>query len=72
MNNLYGWGINGYLPYGWFKCIKNADEFDVNSIGEKTPMGYVFEVDLEYPDELHALHSARKNCNSLLHSVKLL
>ena len=26
-------------------------------MGEKSPMGYVLEVDLEYPDELHALHN---------------
>ena len=25
MNNLYGWGMSGYLPYGGFKCFKNAD-----------------------------------------------
>ena len=26
------------------------------SIGEKRPIGYFPEVDLEYPDELHELH----------------
>ena len=30
--------------------------FDVNSIGEKSEIGYIFEVDLEYPDKLHELH----------------
>ena len=27
------------------------------SINEKSPIGYLLEVDLEYPDKLHRLHS---------------
>ena len=38
MNNLYGWAISGYLPYGGFKWLKNVDNFDVNSISEKSPI----------------------------------
>ena len=57
MNNLYGWTMSGYLPYGGFRWLKNVDGFDVNSISEKSPIGYILEVDLEYPDELHALHN---------------
>ena len=53
MNNLYDWAINRYLPYGRFKWLNNADNFDANSISEKSPIGYVFEADLQYPDELH-------------------
>ena len=40
MNNLYGWAMIGYLPYGRFKQLKNVDGFDVNSISEKSPVGY--------------------------------
>ena len=57
MNNLYGWAMSGYLPYGRFKCSKNIDNADVNSISKKSPIGYILEVDLEYPDELHVLHN---------------
>ena len=57
MNNLYGWAMSGYLPYGGFKWLKNVDNFDVNSVSEKSPIGYILEVDLEYPDELHVLHN---------------
>ena len=57
MNNLYGWAMSSYLPYGGFKWLKNVDGFDVNSISEKSPIGYILEVDLEYPDELHVLHN---------------
>ena len=57
MNNLYGWTMSGYLPYGRFKWLKNADWFDVNLVSEKSPIGYILEVDLEYPDELYLLHN---------------
>ena len=30
MNNLYGWTMSGCLPYGGFKWLKNADNFDVD------------------------------------------
>ena len=46
-----------YLPYGGFKWLKNVHGFDVNSVSQKSPVGYFFEVDHEYPDKLHALHN---------------
>ena len=49
--------MSDYLPYGRFKWLKNVDNFDVNSISQKSPIGYIFEVDLKYPDELHVLHN---------------
>ena len=57
MNNLYGWAMSEYLPYEGFEWLKNVDEFDVMSVSEKGPTGYFLEVDLQYPDELHELHS---------------
>ena len=56
-NNLYGWSMSEYLPYGEFKWLKNVDGLDVMSINEKSETGYFLEVDLEYPDELHDLHN---------------
>ena len=57
INNLHGWAISRYLSYGGFKWLKNADNFDVNSISEKSSMGYILKVFLEYPNELHILHN---------------
>ena len=57
MNNLYGWGMSGYFPYGGFKQLKKVANFDINSISKKRLIGYILEVDLEYPDELHGLHN---------------
>ena len=56
-NNLYGWSMSEYLPYREFKWLKNVDELDVISINEKSDVGYILEVDLEYPKELHELHN---------------
>ena len=57
MNNLYGWAMSEYLPYGGFKWLKNVDKFDVMSVDEKSPIGYLVEVNLEYSDKLHELHN---------------
>ena len=57
MNNLCDWGMSGYLPYGEFKWLKNVVNFDANSISEKSSVGYVLQVDLKHPDELHYLYN---------------
>ena len=57
MNNLYGWEMSHYLPYGGFKWLKNVGEFDVMSINEESLIGYSLEVDLKYSDKLHELHN---------------
>ena len=49
--------MSEYLPYGEFKWLKNVDGSDVNSINEKSEIGYFLEVDLEHRDELHELHN---------------
>ena len=46
MNNLYGWKMSDYLPYGGFKWLKNVDRFDVNSINKNNLVGYILDVDL--------------------------
>ena len=46
-NNLYGWSMSKYLPYEEFEWLENVDEFDVNSINEKSEIGHFLEVDLD-------------------------
>ena len=57
MNNLYVWTMSEHLPQGRYKQLKNIDNFDIMSISDKSLIGYILEVDLEYPDELHGLHN---------------
>ena len=57
-SNLYGWAISQYLPYSEFQWLNKKNyKFDVNLIAENSFDGYILEVDLEYPDELHELHN---------------
>ncbi|CAH1106891.1 unnamed protein product [Psylliodes chrysocephalus] len=54
VNNQYGWAMSQYLPYGDFKWVDT--NIDIMSIHDHSPEGYILEVDLEYPKELHNVH----------------
>ena len=45
------------IPYGGFKWLRNVDGSDVTVIGKNNRIGYILEVDLEYPNNLHELHN---------------
>ena len=49
--------MSEYLLYEKFEWLENVDKFDVMSINEKSDVGYILEVDLEYPKKLHELHN---------------
>ena len=59
MNNLYGCAMRQYLPISNFKCVKNIDKIKqkLMNIKNNSSTGYVLEVDLEYPQELHDIHN---------------
>ena len=58
-NNLYGWAMSQYLPYGGFEWLspEKVKNFDVNSVSENSPTRYKLEADLEYPDELYNFYN---------------
>ena len=58
VNNLYGWAMSQYLAHSGFNWLnqKEISDFCLNSISENRFVGYILEVDLEYPTELHELH----------------
>ena len=57
--NLYGWVMSQYLPYSKFRwlSVKEISRFCLDSISENSPVGYILDVDIEYPSELHDLHN---------------
>ena len=58
-NNLYGWAMSQYLPTGNFKWMtkKKISKLDLAKYKENSKKGFILEVDLEYPKELHDLHN---------------
>ena len=58
-NNLYGWAVSQYVPYSGCKWLnrKEISDFCLNSISENSSIGYILEVDLQYPSELHELYN---------------
>ena len=56
-NNLYGWAMSQPLPVGEFEWIDGADMSNIETIKEDAEYGYMFEVDFDYPKELHDDHN---------------
>ena len=61
-NNLYGWAMSQSLPTKGFKWMKDLTVSSVINILDKNrnPLvkkGYIFEVDLDYPEELWERHN---------------
>ena len=61
-NNLYGWAMSQELPVDNFKWIEKDDISNFNkkfikNYDENSDKGYILEVDVEYPKNLHKLHS---------------
>ncbi|XP_058029287.1 uncharacterized protein LOC131193286 [Ahaetulla prasina] len=59
-NNLYGWAMSQPLPTGGFKWEKDLQSLEKNIANHpaNSPEGFILEVDLEYPVELHDVHNA--------------
>ena len=51
--------MSQYLSYSGLKWLNREEinRFGVNSVKENISIGYILEVDLEYPDEWHELHN---------------
>ena len=59
-NNLYGWAMCKKLPVSDFKWADDLSIFTEDFIkyyDEEDDTGYLFVVDVEYPKNLHKLHS---------------
>ena len=59
-NNLYECQVTEKLPAGGFKWVKNTSKIDeqfIKNDDENDDTGYFLKVDIEYPEELHNLHT---------------
>ena len=61
-NNLYGWAMSQYLPISNFEwmseeCVRAITASWIESLTPDGDMGYILEVDLAYPKEVHSKHA---------------
>lgn len=64
VNNLYGAAMSDYLPYKSFVWLtqREIDSFIVETCCDFAEIGFILEVDLEYPQSLHDMHSDLPFC----------
>ena len=55
-NNLYGWAMSQPLQAGGFKWV-DVNHNEISELATRTDKGYVLEVDISYPKELHNSHN---------------
>ena len=55
-NNLYGWAMSQPLPTGGFEQV-DVNPNEISELATKTDKGYILEVDVSYPKELHNQHN---------------
>ena len=67
-NNLYGWAMIQDLTYSGFSFLSQneTENFDLDSVSENSPIGYILEVHSEYCKELHDLHNGYPLCHKKL------
>ena len=59
-NNLYGCAMSKKLPvdgFDWVEDLSKIDEDFIKNYDEDSDVRYFIEADVEYPKELHTLHS---------------
>ena len=58
-NNLYWWAMSQPLPTHGFRWSTNEEieKLDISNLLTDVPDGFMFEVDLAYPVEIHDEHS---------------
>ena len=59
-NNLYGWAMSQPLPTGAFQWEEDCEQLakTIANHPADDPEGFILEVDLEYPEDLHNAHNA--------------
>ena len=60
VNNLYGWAMSEPQPvkgFEWLEDLSKIDEDFIKNYNKDSDKGYILEVDVEYPKNLHHLHN---------------
>ena len=70
-NNLYGWAMSQPLPTGAFRWEEYCEQL-AKTIADHPaddPEGFILEVDLEYPEDLHNAQNAYVGLRSKMYSI---
>lgn len=68
VNNLYGWAMSQSLPISNFEWVEDSlsdteqIKRQIMNTSDNSDFGFLLEVDLEYPKELHDLHNDYPFC----------
>ena len=54
VNNLYGWAMSQALPTGGFRWA-DVHPDEISELVNRSDRGYLLEVDVAYPRELHCI-----------------
>ena len=54
-NNLYEWTMSQPLPTGGFRWVSIKPN-EISELATRTDKGYILEVDVSYPRDLHDSH----------------
>ncbi|XP_015781336.1 uncharacterized protein LOC107359368 [Tetranychus urticae] len=57
VNNLYGHAMMQMLPIGDYNWVRKINFENIMATSDEADKGYILEVDLEYPKELHDSHN---------------
>ena len=70
INNQYGWAMSQNLPeknFEWEEKLFDGDDIDsiqdkILKLSDESSTGYIFDVDLIYPKDIHDLHNEFPLC----------
>lgn len=62
--------MSQYLPHSEFNWVEDVCNFNVADISNDSDIGYILEVDLEYPNHFHDQHQRFvRSMSCLLYNV---
>ena len=62
INNQYGAAMSEFLPYRNFEWLEDFSMIDFLNIPDNSSVGFILEVDFEYPEQLHDSHKDLPLC----------
>ena len=63
VNNWYGWAMLQYLPYGGSEWVEHFEQDFPWNVADDSEIGYILEVDLDYPEHIHDSHKDLPFCS---------